>query len=820
MESQSQAIVRSRFLSLRWQALIALSLVLLVVNGTLSVLAYQHSRAQFELQQSGVRENQVRQLRGLLAGNFEELTRLMNVIPLLGPEDDANPRETFGERLAIGLEHKGTLLSLDWDLRSIYWLTPDGRPALVWPAGAQAPAPALVAELTQKNDSITPLLACPSDCLQFLAAPILWQGQFAGTLVLGRSLADALLAFNLLTGAEVGVFTTTDTQSSGAELPHFLAMTHPTTTETIIRTLAPDLAASQGGANPRVQRVLGELNGQWFEIHRVDNLAPGVDALVVDEVTAESQAIQAATRNSVLLGLVGLALSGLLLFWLGHFSVGRLRRIAIALPLLAENRYAELRESLPPVGGRLTPDDELDQLIETAQALTDRMEMLQGDREEAELRLVWLADHDPLTQLHNRRRFREDFERVLDQARRYGHVGAVMFLDLDQFKDINDLSGHSLGDAMLQRVADQLSRMVRPSDILARLGGDEFALVLPECGATEAQSCAERIQALVRSIQLHDRDRVHRVTVSIGIALFPDQGQEPQELLANADIAMFQAKERGAGHWHLFALEDRAREQVDARLTWRDKIAEALRADSFELHFQPIVTIATGCLYHWEVLLRLRDERGNVIYPEGFIPVAEKTGQIQAIDHWVLARAIQCLGEDSALRLAINLSGRAMDDPSLLPDIERLLAAGGVDPRRLTFEVTETAAVSSILKATELMRGIQQLGCGFALDDFGTGYASYAYLRRLPVDEVKIDGIFIRDLARNREDRIFVKAITDMAHGMGKRVTAEFVENEAIYRILGELGVDHAQGFFLGRPELVAEHGPWPGAGIAILPLP
>jgi EAL domain-containing protein (putative c-di-GMP-specific phosphodiesterase class I) len=202
-----------------------------------------------------------------------------------------------------------------------------------------------------------------------------------------------------------------------------------------------------------------------------------------------------------------------------------------------------------------------------------------------------------------------------------------------------------------------------------------------------------------------------------------------------------------------------------------------------------------------------------LVYPDRFIPVAEKTGQIQAIDHWVLAHAIQCLGRDSCLRLGINLSGRAMDDPTLLPDIERLLGEHRVEPTHLTFEVTETAAVSSLLRATELMKAVQRLGCSFALDDFGTGYASYAYLRRLPVDEVKIDGAFIRGLAKNREDRIFVKAITDMAHGMGKRVTAEYVETEAIYEILGELGVDFAQGYFLGRPMPEAEQGPWPRAG-------
>jgi len=800
-------------MSLRWQALIALSLVLLMVNGALALMAYRQSTAQFDLQQSGVRDNQVRQLRGLLGRNYEEMTRLVSVVPLLGPDDGADSVQDFGARLRRGLETEGALLGLEWDIRSVFWITSDGRLSLAWPADVPIPDANLLTVLTRKDDRVTELLACQPECLQFLAAPVLWQGRAAGTLVLGRSLADALLAFNLLTGAEVAVYTAAAAPTGAAAgPPRFPAITHPNRTAPIIRAIAPDLAAAPAGSvvGGMGRPVLGELGSQWFEVYRVDDLAPGVNALVVDEVTAERRAIRAATRNSIMLGLGGLVLSGSLLFWLAQSSVGRLRRIATALPLLAENRYKELRASLPPVGDRLTPADELDKLSETAQALTDRMEMLQRDRAEAETRLVWLADHDPLTRLYNRRRFNDDFGRVLDQAQRFGHRGALLFLDLDQFKDVNDLSGHQVGDVLLQRVADQLSKLTHPSDILARLGGDEFALVLPECTDAAARDCAERIQAAVRSIQIREHGRVHRVTASIGIALFPDQGQEPQEILANADLAMFQAKEKGRGRWHLFAAEDQAREQADARVTWRDKIAEGLRDERFELHFQPIVTIATGLIDHWEALLRLRDARGELVYPDRFIPVAEKTGQIQAIDHWVLAHAVVLLGRDPRLRLAINLSGSAMDDPSLLPDIERLLREHRVAPTRLTFEVTETVAVASIARATELMQGIQRHGCRFALDDFGTGYASYAYLRRLPVDDVKIDGAFIRDLATNREDRIFVKAITDMAHGMGKKVTAEFVESAAIYTALGELGVDCAQGFYLGRPTAIAEHGPWP----------
>ena len=485
--------------------------------------------------------------------------------------------------------------------------------------------------------------------------------------------------------------------------------------------------------------------------------------------------------------------------------LSRLRRIASALPLLAENRYRDLRERLPQTRSTQVVSDEMDLMVGTVGRLTDRMESLQRDREQAEARLVWLADHDPLTQLFNRRRFHADFDRVMDQAVRFSHQGAVLFFDLDQFKDVNDISGHQVGDALLQRVAEQLQALTRPCDILARLGGDEFAWLLPESTEAQAIKVAERAQQVIRSVVMHARSRRHQVSASIGIVVFPDQGRESHQVMANADLAMYQAKEQGRGRWHVFSTGDQSRERADARVLWGQHIAEALAQDRFELRFQPIVEVATGQVAHYEALLRMRDAEGGMVYPDRFVPVAEKTGQIQAIDHWVLSHALGIMSSRPGLHLAVNLSANAMDDHLLLPDIEQLLKRFAVDPVRLAFEITETAAINSTLRATRLMRGIQRLGCRFALDDFGSGYASYAYLRQLPVDDVKVDGAFIRNLSRSREDRIFVKAITDIAHGMGKRVIAEFVEDGDILRVLEELGVDFAQGYHFGRPMTLSE---------------
>nr|WP_242463885.1 EAL domain-containing protein [Thiococcus pfennigii] len=784
-----------------------MSLALVLVNASLALIANLQLVEQFELQQGAVREQQARQLRALIEEGSQEMSKLASLVPLLGASE--GPTADIEAQIARALDIHGALLDLEWDIRSVHWIRSDGTDSLSWPSDDGPSVPETLRErLARDPERAIATLLCKFECHQYLAIPLLWQGDFAGNLILGRSLADALLSFRALTGAEVAI-------AWGAEKPgepsplldpqspsylQFPAVTYPDKTEPILRSAAATLAQTDALGTPiPVQHDTG-----WFEVFRIPSLAPGIDALIVNDISTQREAIRAATLGSILLGILGLVLSEVLLLMIMKGPLYRLRDLASALPLLAENRYADLRDRLPPHTRARMPNDEIDLMTDTVRSLTDRMEALQRDREQAESRLVWLANHDPLTQLFNRRRFNDEFKGILERAVRFEHQGALLFLDLDQFKDVNDLSGHQVGDTLLQRVADQLRLVSQPSDLVARLGGDEFALVLPEGSEDNARAAAEAIQRAIHSIIVQEKGRRHHASASIGIVMFPDQGATIGQLMANADLAMYQAKEKGRGRWYMFSEKDQGKEQLDARVLWREEIAQALQFDRFELHFQPIIEIATGEISHLEVLLRMRNPRGETIYPDRFIPVAERTGQIRAIDRWVIDNALAAMRAQPALRLSINLSASAMDDPLLLPDLRRLLQRYEVSAERITFEVTETAAINSLANATRLMRDMQALGCRFALDDFGSGYASYAYLRQLPVDDVKIDGAFIRDLAKNTEDRIFVKAITDMVHGMGKRVVAEFVESAEILAILKGMGVDYAQGYLVGTPHALA----------------
>lgn len=425
-------------------------------------------------------------------------------------------------------------------------------------------------------------------------------------------------------------------------------------------------------------------------------------------------------------------------------------------------------------------------------------------RKQTEQRLIWLADHDPLTGLFNRRRFQRELQQAIAMSKRYRRSGALVFFDLDHFKYINDTSGHQAGDAILKSVGSVVIAVVRDVDLVARLGGDEFGILLRETEMDGAIRVAREINARLGQLRFSFGDRTHKVSASIGIALYPLHGTDPHELLACADLAMYQAKDGGRSGWHVFSVEERARERMDERLRWEHKIEAALNSDRFMLHYQPILDLHSGFITHYEALLRMKDTDDSIVFPSAFVSTAERTGLIQRIDHLVLQKAITQLRKlkdiDKDVPLSVNLSAKAFEDPDLLPTLRTTLLHRQVDPRLLTFEITETAAVADFSLARKLMLSIRELGCRFALDDFGVGFSSFYYLKQLPVDYVKIDGSFIRNLSQDADDQILVKAMSEVAKGFGKQTVAEFVETGEILELLKKYGVDFAQGYYVGRP--------------------
>jgi diguanylate cyclase (GGDEF)-like protein/PAS domain S-box-containing protein len=424
------------------------------------------------------------------------------------------------------------------------------------------------------------------------------------------------------------------------------------------------------------------------------------------------------------------------------------------------------------------------------------------ERQTAE-QLLYLAERDALTGLYNRHRFQDELNRMLSDGDRHKSSVALLFFDIDEFKYINDNFGHRAGDAMLIRVAGEVSAQVRRNEIFARLGGDEFAILAPEATEQESTAFAERIVRAISRIPFSYEGHNLRLTCSLGVALYPTHAANSEDLVAFADLAMYQAKEAGKNTWRIYREDQGASQAVITRLNWNDRIQHALENNLLTLHFQGIFDCMDSSLRHVEALVRMRDkvEPGRLIMPGHFIPVAEKTGKILDIDRWVIAEVVRMLSLNERIPpIAVNISGRSFNEPQLPRFIEEELKRAGVRPERLMVELTETSAVSDLHDAKRFIEALRDTGCKVCLDDFGAGFSSFAYLKHIEADVLKIDGQFIRDLPNDRSNQVFVKAIVDVARGLNKVSVAECVEDEATLVMLRALGVDCAQGYHLERP--------------------
>ncbi|VAX09181.1 diguanylate cyclase/phosphodiesterase (GGDEF & EAL domains) with PAS/PAC sensor(s) [hydrothermal vent metagenome] len=423
----------------------------------------------------------------------------------------------------------------------------------------------------------------------------------------------------------------------------------------------------------------------------------------------------------------------------------------------------------------------------------------------SEQRILYLANHDSLTGLHNRNHFQEQLTHQINYAVRFNLESTLLFIDLDQFKYINDTLGHQSGDKCLITAAQTLQASLREVDIIGRLGGDEFGIILPRTDENGALKVAHNLlENLAKQTLFPDKLSV-TLSASIGITLFPTHSDSPSELLAQADAAMYTAKRDGRNRAHVYSDQDKELLNMQTKIQWESRIRHALDNDLFVLHYQPIVDLRTHRIAHYEALLRMQDEDGQLIYPSDFLEIAERFGLINDIDKWVLNKSIQVQGETrhnpEPVTLAVNLSGRHFGSTEFIDLVKDALKKYHADPHSLIFEVTETAAVENFSQAKSFINALRSLGCRFALDDFGMGYSSFQYLKNLPVDMVKIDGNFVRNLHNNHDDRVIVKAMCELARGMHIHTIAEFVENEEIMILLQEFGIDYGQGFYIAYPE-------------------
>ncbi len=442
-----------------------------------------------------------------------------------------------------------------------------------------------------------------------------------------------------------------------------------------------------------------------------------------------------------------------------------------------------------------------------------------------EEKLRWQATHDHLTELYNRRYFESKLENEIRDAQRTGIMSAMIYIDLDRFKYVNDTAGHETGDRMLLEISRVLSKILRRSDVMARIGGDEFAIILKNVDSALAVKLANEYRTALNSISVNGNQHTYHVHASFGVAMMDDEAMTAGDLMANADIACHIAKRMGRNQSHLYEQGSDERNAMGTELGWSSRIRTALDNDNFELHYQPIMSMADinlknlpaqdGAIWQahlnnndgsflYEVLVRMRSDDGELYYPSSFLPTAERFNMMMELDMWVIENALKAVvatgSPKGRVTLSINLSGHSLDDDDAQSRIIALLQEYNVAPSSIIFEITETSAIANLEQANRFIRDLCAIGCRFSLDDFGSGFCSFSQLKNLPTNLVKIDGQFVKSMARGATDRAIVTAMNDVAHSLGRYTVAEYVESPEVVRLLKICGVDKVQGNYISTP--------------------
>jgi diguanylate cyclase (GGDEF)-like protein len=512
-----------------------------------------------------------------------------------------------------------------------------------------------------------------------------------------------------------------------------------------------------------------------------------------------------AILRSLTILLAGLSVSLLLAWRIGRQITRPIRGLTHTVSRIAEGHLDERVDQAGPAELGILQRG-INRMASQLQSMQDRM---RENIDQATARLVYQASHDALTGLINRREFEQRLERALLTALQQDREHVLCYMDLDQFKVINDSCGHAAGDELLRQLALLLKSKLRERDVLARLGGDEFALLLENCSIEDALGVADAFRSEVQRFRFKWEDRIFSVSMSMGMVAINRDSDSAASLLSAADAACFVAKDRGRNRVHVYESRDLDLVRHRDEMQWVTRIQRALEEHRLHLYWQEVRPTdgKTGGARHVELLLRMRDEEGGEILPMAFIPAAERYSIMPALDSWVIEETMQlCKRYLSSQQVqhclfAVNLSGASLKDPAFRRALLTHLRENPAMGPHVCFEITETAAIGNLAVVNEFIEAMREFSCRFALDDFGSGLSSFTYLKNLKVDYLKIDGAFVRDIASNPVDRSMVDAIHRIGHQMGLKTVAEYVESDQALMLLRQIGVDYVQGNGVHRPE-------------------
>lgn len=510
-------------------------------------------------------------------------------------------------------------------------------------------------------------------------------------------------------------------------------------------------------------------------------------------------------RNGLIITLLGLAASGLFAVRMSREVTHPIQRLSSAVQEIGAGNF-DVRVAEESAGELQVLEQGINRM---ASALKMSHENLQDRVAEATTRLSYQAAHDMLTGLPNRREFEVRMERALAGAREQGQAHTLCYLDLDQFKVVNDTCGHVAGDELLRQLAVLLSAKLRDRDTLARLGGDEFGVLLQNCTLEQAQPIAEVLRQMVKDFRFAWHDKSFVIGVSIGLVAITAESENLSNLLSYADAACYAAKDRGRNRVHVYQAEDTELVKRHGEMQWVTRITRAMEENRLRLYVQPILPLFPDpeADVHYEMLLRMIDDNAELVLPMAFIPAAERYNLMPSIDRWVISAAFSAFHQlfpnanGGKSICTVNLSGHSLCDEYFLDFVERQFSINKIPYPAICFEITETAAITNLTEAIAFITSLKAKGCKFSLDDFGSGLSSFTYLKNLPVDYLKIDGAFVKDMETDPMDRAMVESINHIGHVMGLKTIAEFVESEAILDHLKGIRIDYVQGDWLKAPQ-------------------
>ncbi len=790
------------FLSLYWKATSGLAIVLLTLIGFFTYFNAEQLGSLQDHHRHGNQQQYIIQYNGLLQKSALQLSNLIDSLPNLQSDSINLPEQIQAHWLS---------LQITWGLESAVLFDADGEQIQRW--GDQRVNPS-AKSLQQAKQGGAPSrdMICHQYCKLAVTSPIL---DLAGELYLIQlsvSLADTMLDFQSITGSDIALLTPQSAESDpGNALGNTGLSISALTNRAVMQPLLLQLAKENnlnGRLNAPGDRSVHIVDTPFaqYEVmfHSTPELASSnAHVVFISDTTAAREQINQALFTYSAAGLLAALLSlGLVVFALWQ-PLHSLQRQSRALPLLPEGKFEEAKTRLKRMTKNRFFADEITDLQETSIEVTEQLERYQMQLMKNSKKLYEMAHFDPLTGLTNRAHLTELVDEHLHSKDEHEQHFALIYLDLDNFKHINDALGHNMGDQLLTVVAKRLKNCVGQQDYVARLGGDEFCLVLNH--TTQQDKATEVAQRVLKTLEepIIIDGRNLAVSTSIGITMAPTDGDSAAALFQNADLAMYQAKAEGKNNFHLFSHD--LYKDADTRIELESELRRAVQEEEFVLYYQPQIDLKSGELIGCEALIRWQHPERGVLSPFFFIDAIENNGLIIPVGKWIVREACRQCAEWSSMglrgiKVSINLSARQFSDPELLSDIKHAIAEAGISPSQLELEVTESLLATDIQHAIELLKELQALGLTIAIDDFGTGYSSLSYLKQLPLDKLKIDRAFVKDIPEDNDDKQITSAIVAMAHSLGLRVVAEGVETDAQQSYLRDLDCEYAQGFFIDKP--------------------